>query len=212
MKLEDYKKIVPKIEKIAVKGLDEQIKLAPKNRLEEIKINKNAEYRNASVMALLYPKAGVMYMTLILRTTYSGKHSGQVALPGGKQELIDKSHWHTALREVEEEIGVSIKDVSLLKELTPLYIPVSNFKVFPFLAEAKKEIEFELQEEEVADIIEIPLEYFIKETAIQNVIVNINKETETEAPAFVYGKHKIWGATAMMLSELKALFIDCLEL
>jgi len=212
MKLEDFRNIVPKIKKIATKGLDEQIKLAPKNRLEEIKIDKAVNYRNASVMALIYPKDRIMHMALILRTEYNGKHSGQVAMPGGKQELTDNSHWDTALREVEEEIGVKIEDISFLKELTPLYIPVSNFKVFPFLAEAKKELIFNLQQSEVADLIEIPLHYFIKELNIENVIVNINRNAKIEVPAFVYKEHKIWGATAMMLSELKALFIDCMVL
>lgn len=212
MKVEDFKNIVPKIEKKALKGLEAQLKLAPKDRINELSLIEDENTRNASVMALVYPKKGVMHLALILRTEYNGNHSGQVALPGGKQEAFDESHWHTAMREVEEEIGVVTTDVSLIKNLTPLYVPVSKFKVYPFLAQSKKELNFTLQVSEVADLIEIPLNYFVFESNIEQISVKTSASQQIKAPAFIYKNHTIWGATAMILSELKVLFVDSMDL
>ena len=212
MKVDEFKKLVPKIEKIAVKGFDAQSKLVPENRIRELSLIKDDDARMASVMALVYPKKDIMHLALILRTEYKGSHSGQVAFPGGKQELSDKSHWHTAMREVEEEIGVSKSDVNLLKELTPVYVPVSKFRVHPFLAEANKELSFSLQASEVADLIEMPLEYFISKSNIEQISVKTSSSHQIKAPAFVYERHTIWGATAMILNELKVLFVDSMEL
>lgn len=212
MKLEDFKKIIPKIEKNEVKGLDVQKELAPKNRINELKTSNKEFVRNASVMALVYPKQEIMHLALILRTQYDGKHSGQVALPGGKQELTDDNHWGTAIREVEEEIGISHSEFKLLKELSCLYVPVSNFKVHPYLAMSNKELIFKLQESEVADLIEMPLDYFIFKSNIEHTNVKTSKETTIKAPAFIYQGHIIWGATAMILNELKTLFVDSMEL
>ena len=212
MKVEEFKKIVPKIDKIELKGFEAQSKLAPENRINELALQEDSNTRNASVMALIYPKQDVMHIALILRTQYEGKHSGQVALPGGKQEVFDESHWHTALREVEEEIGVPITEVNLLKELSSLYVPVSKFKVYPFLAESKNELRFTLQTSEVADLIEMPLDYFIFESNIEHITVKTSLSNSLKVPAFVYENHVIWGATAMILSELKVLFIDSMDL
>jgi len=212
MKLEDFKKIISKIEKNDVKGLDVQKELAPINRINELKKEKKGTVRNASVMALVYPKEQIMHLALIVRTEYDGKHSGQIALPGGKRELDDLNDWSTALREVEEEIGIVSVEIKLLKELTCLYVPVSNFKVHPFLAMSEKELIFKLQESEVADLIEMPLDYFIFESNVKQINVKSNNNNTIDVPGFIYEKYKIWGATAMILNELKTLFIDSMEL
>lgn len=212
MKIDEFKKLVPKIEKIEVRGFDAQSKLAPIGRIRELSTREDPNSRNASVMALVYPKHGIMHLALILRTEYKGSHSGQVALPGGKHEITDKTHWHTAMREVEEEIGVLSTEVSLLKELTSLYVPISKFKVHPFLAEAKKELSFTLQVSEVADLIEMPLDYFIFKSNIEETSVQTSTNHQIKAPAFTYENHTIWGATAMILNELKVLFVDSMDL
>lgn len=208
MRFEDFKNRVPTIENKELPGLDAQLKLAPMNRINELSLIEDKNTRNASVMALVYPKKDIMHLALILRAEYKGNHSGQVALPGGKQEAFDKNHWHTAMREVEEEIGVSTSDVEFIKELTPLYVPVSKFKVHPFLAVSKKELSFTLQVSEVADLIEMPLDYFIFESNIEQISIKTNSNHQINAPAFIYENHTIWGATAMILSELKVLLVD----
>ena len=212
MKLEDFKKIIPKIEKNEVKGLHAQKELAPDNRISEINTSNKKNIRYASVMALVYPKQGLMHFALILRTQYKGKHSGQIAFPGGKKDETDNNHWEAAVREVEEEIGIKSTEFKLLKELTCLYVPVSNFKVHPYLAFSEKELNFKIQEAEVEKLIEVPLDYFLFKSNVEQIKVRTSANTTIDAPAFIYENHKIWGATAMILNELKTLFIDSVEL
>ena len=135
-------------------------KMAPIERLEELtkqSLKKNNAKR-ASVMALFYPnKNGETHLALILRKTYKGVHSAQVGFPGGKQESSDLSSMHTALRETQEEIGVLQKDIIVLKKLTQIFIPPSNFFVEPFIGVCQNTPHFTLQQTEVEALIEVKL-------------------------------------------------------
>ena len=149
-------------------------------------------------------------MLLIKRATYNGNHSGQIAFPGGKKETFDASNWETAIRETEEEVGVLAKKINLLKKLTPVYVTVSNYKVFPFIGTIDYTPKFILQKDEVADVLKIPFSDFL---ALKTKLVTVSdpKNKEFVVPAFVFQSHVIWGATAMMLNELKMLFIEAME-
>ncbi|WP_010521117.1 NUDIX hydrolase [Aquimarina agarivorans] len=187
------------------------MQLSPKERVEFSKNYTTLKTREAGVMALLYPKKGVTYLVLILRTTYDGAHSGQVALPGGKREKSDYNLWETALREVEEEIGIRNSDITLIKPLTSLYVPTSDFRVYPFLATSTAVLQFTLQETEVAELIEMPLSYLIEHKKIDDVVIEVAKKKFLEVPAFEFKQQIIWGATAMILNELKQLLIDSFD-
>lgn len=181
------------------------IKMAP---LERVKIMEENSYdinsvRKAAVMMLFYPKNGVTHLLLIVRNSYPGVHSSQIAFPGGKVEEIDFDLKQTALRETHEEIGIHPNDIDVIRDFSSIYIPPSNFLVYPFLGVSQTELTFNLQEEEVAGIIELPLSALLDDTimSIKNLETSYSKLIEV--PVFQIEEHTVWGATAMMLSELK---------
>src|SRR5690606_34915901 len=135
--------------------------------------------RQGAVLALLYPKNGELYTVLILRNIYEGTHSGQVSFPGGKREVEDKSLWHTALREANEEVGIMVENVKLIGELTKVYIPPSRFLVTPFLAYTHEAPDFKRDRIEVQRIIETPVSIFLdSETICERMLFvsSMNKE------------------------------------
>ncbi|MEW7278380.1 CoA pyrophosphatase [Aquimarina sp. 2201CG1-2-11] len=168
--------------------------------------------RNAAVMMLFYPVKSSTHFVLILRPIYKGVHSGQVALPGGKVEKYDEDYTMTALRETEEEVGVEISKVKVLKPLTKVYIPPSNFWVHPFLGYTEDRPDFVIQEEEVAKVIEVPIQELLDENNVASKILSTSYAKNIEVPSFDLKGYTVWGATAMMLSELKTLFKTSLEL
>ena len=161
--------------------------------------------RVASVMALFYPKNKEWNMVFIERvaTNPNDRHSGQISFPGGKKDPEDHYPSQTALRETEEEIGVAANSIKLIGELTQLYIPVSNFLVYPFVGKIDYTPTFQPQVEEVADILEVPFEQFYAPNAIQTKDMTVGQGIKLRnVPYFHIQEKVIWGATAMMLSEL----------
>jgi 8-oxo-dGTP pyrophosphatase MutT (NUDIX family) len=152
---------------------------------------------------LFYPKEGETHLVLIVRNSYKGVHSSQIAFPGGKYEEGDVDFEQTALRETYEEIGVMSDKIHVLKAFTHLYIPPSNFMVYPFLGICMDEITFYPDSNEVADIIELPLTTFLSESIVVNAKIDTSYAESIEVPVFKIDEHIVWGATAMMLSELK---------
>lgn len=132
------------------------------------------------------------------------KHAGQISFPGGKKEE-GESILECALRETLEEIGITKEGYEIMGQLSELYIPVSNFLVYPFLAIAKKELSYTLEEEEVAGIIEIPVDHLMDPETLKYKDIHIGSRTIKNAPYFdLFGK-ALWGATAMISSEILAL-------
>ncbi len=199
---------VVKIKHLELFGEDSHAKMSPPYRLEladQMK-EKAKSAKRAGVMALFYPNfQGETYLVLILRKTYKGVHSAQVGFPGGKYEDEDKDLMVTAIRETEEEVGVPKSIVEVLKTMSPLYIPPSNFMVHPYLAISEVTPNFIKQESEVEDVIEVSLLDFLDETNSITTRVPTSFNVEVDVPAFKLNGHIVWGATAMMLSELKDL-------
>jgi len=183
-------------------------KMAPIERLKELtkqSLKKNKAKR-ASVMVLFYPnKAGETHLALILRKTYKGVHSAQVGFPGGRQEVSDLSSRHTALRETQEEIGVLQEDIRVLKKLTKIYIPPSNFFVEPFIGICEKTPQFILQQTEVEALIEVKISDLLDDGIYCTRRLSTSYATDIEVPAYILNTHVVWGATAMMLSEVREL-------
>lgn len=171
--------------------------------LNNLNIDKNKP-KKAAVMAVFYP--GMQEETkfvLILRKTYQGVHSNQVGFPGGRVEPEDRDLQHTALRETEEEVGIPQHEVEVIKELTRLYIPPSNFWVHPFMGIMKRTPVLVPQEEEVESVLEVNLADFMSDSCLTRETLSTSYAKEIEVPAFLLGGHVVWGATAMMLSEMK---------
>ncbi|MCB0621493.1 MAG: CoA pyrophosphatase [Saprospiraceae bacterium] len=161
--------------------------------------------RIACVLALLYPQRAGWHLALIERmaSNPNDRHGGQISFPGGKQEKDDPSLLFTALRETEEEIGVPAQGVNVLGELTELYIPVSNFIVHPFVGYLDFTPEFQPQPEEVRSIVEVPLSLLQDPTSIQTTDLRLAPNLVLkQVPYYNVGGKVVWGATAMMLSEL----------
>ena len=164
----------------------------------------------AAVMMLFYPKNNSTHLVLIVRNSYEGVHSAQIAFPGGKCEFEDENFACTALRETHEEIGIRPDKIEILKPFTELYIPPSNFMVHPFLGICKEEPVFIPQPSEVAHIIELPLTTFLNAAIVVDEKLSTSYADNISVPAFKIEEYIVWGATAMMLNELKEVLKEVL--
>jgi 8-oxo-dGTP pyrophosphatase MutT (NUDIX family) len=153
----------------------------------------------AAVLVLLYPVKGEIHLVLMKRNEYDGPHSGQVSFPGGAWEADDLSLKQTAIRETREEIGIQ-EDIEILGALTPLHIQVSNFLVNPFVGWTDKTPIFQPDRSEVQYVIEASLRELL-DPAMRGSETLHRHGRAMEAPFYHVGKDKIWGATAMILSE-----------
>ncbi|MGC1632200.1 MAG: CoA pyrophosphatase [Gelidibacter sp.] len=208
MNFDTFLKSISKIEHIPLPGQASQVKMSPSFRIQLIEQQKEIikDARKAGVMALFYPDLEQnTCLILILRKTYSGVHSAQVGFPGGKLEMEDPSLKYAALRETFEEVGVPIENMTVLKAMTSVYIPPSNFMVYPFLGITLQTPLFLKQDDEVEDLIEVTLDDFLNDANVGSQMLMTSLEKEVEVPVFMLNGHTVWGATAMMLSELKDL-------
>lgn len=201
----DFIKTLSDLAKIELPNLISHKKMAPLDRiklLEQYSTDK-PDAKNAAVMMLLYPKNNKTHLALIKRNEYPGVHSSQIAFPGGKVEIDDESFKHAAVRETHEEIGVHPEKFMVIRNLSTVYIPPSNYLVHPFLGISNHELNFILQEDEVAGLIETPLQIVLDDSIIVTKNMATSYANNIEIPAFEIDGHLVWGATAMMLSELK---------
>jgi len=205
----DYNLFLNNIEKIkasSLGGLEAQFNLAPKLRLSysEEKI-KSLNPKNAAVLALFYPdQLGKTHFLLTLRASYNGTHSSQISFPGGKYDMNDISLKNTALRETYEEVGISINNVSIFKQMTDVFIPPSNFLVTPFLGYLNESPTFKINHE-VEEIISISLNDLLDESSISSTTLSTSYAKNIKVPCFLLNSYVVWGATAMMLNEIKKL-------
>ncbi len=183
-------------------GKDAQIKMAHFFRKKDLEIPN--DHKKAAVLILLYKKENKTYFALMKRTSRYGndKHKGQISFPGGQFEIGDKDFSITAKRETEEELGVPFKEINIIGQLSQLYIPVSNFLVYPYIGTLENTPNFIPDTDEVEEILEVELE----------TIRDIKNKKETEltlpsgiklqnVPFYNANGNIVWGATAMILSE-----------
>lgn len=214
MEFKKFKESVSKVKNLELPGEEIQYKMAPIERLQELKrkaLEMNSA-KKAGVLALFYPDVFEQAkLILILRKTYKGVHSAQVGFPGGKFEKQDTSLEDTALRETQEEIGVPKKDITIFKQLTKMYVPPSNFIVQPFLGITQSTPNFMLQETEVEALIEVAISHFMEDSILISKKITTSYATDLVVPAYLLNNHVVWGATAMMLSEIRQLLKQVLE-
>ncbi len=204
MTFDEFVHLTPKIAKVSLPATVSHLKMSPvERRLQLLNHDYNVEVaREAAVMMLIYPQNDTAMIALIVRNSYKGVHSSQVAFPGGKVEK-DESLLNAALRETYEEIGVDPKDIKIVCSFSNVFIPPSNFNVFPFLGFCTSQPKFIPDPREVAAMALFPLSDILDDNSLtmQNVIASYS--TDIVVPAFKLGETVIWGATAMMLQELK---------
>lgn len=213
MKFKKFLDLVPKINNLPLPGKKAQFAMAPMERIKQLtETDINAfNPRQAAVMALFYERNEETYIILILRKTYKGVHSNQVGFPGGKIEDEDKNLLETAMRETHEEVGVPQKDIEFIKEMTNIYIPPSNFWVQCFMGITHTNPHFVAQADEVEALIEVPLKELLHPKATSTDTITTSYVTDLEVPVFILKEHVVWGATAMMLNEIKEILLQAVK-
>jgi len=165
--------------------------------------------RRAAVAILVYANAGRPCVPLTLRPDYMPVHAGQVCLPGG---LVDagESTETAALRELEEELGVTAEGVEVVGPLSPIYVFGTRFHIEPWLLYAPARPAFRPSEFEVAELLEVPLEH-LADPACRGRHPRETRGVTQSVPHFQFGRHSIWGATAMILAEFVALWRQAVD-
>jgi 8-oxo-dGTP pyrophosphatase MutT (NUDIX family) len=155
-------------------------------------------WRRAAVLVPLYVRDGSLWVVLTRRTETLEHHRGQISFPGGAEEEEDGTLLATALRETEEEIGISAADVRVLGSLSPL-TTVTDFYVEPFVGAIPYPYVFRPAEAEIAEVVEVPVAALLDPSALERRAL-----PDRDGPVLFYhhGAHVIWGATASMLKEL----------
>lgn len=161
----------------------------------------NERTRRSAVLILFYPYRGEIYLPLILRPAYEGVHGGQMAFPGGRYERTDESLVRTALREAQEEIGIRLTDVQVIGSLTELFIPPSNFWVQPVVGVMNHKPDFYPDPREVDSVFEVNLSELTDAAIIGTQQLDVRGHL-VDAPFYQLQHRRVWGATAMIISEL----------
>ncbi len=157
----------------------------------------------SSVAILFFPgNNGVPNIVFIKRVEYKGVHSGQISFPGGKSEKSDKDLYETAYRELFEEIGVERQSCETLGLLTELFVPPSNFIINPVVTAMQEVPILKMDPREVAEILTVPFDFFMESNAVSMNEVITSDMMSLKVPGYLVNNHIIWGATAMILSEL----------
>lgn len=186
-------------------GRAAQYNMAPQPRPGgELDDSPNPDARQSSVLILFYPYEDTVYFPLILRPTSPGVHSGQIGLPGGGFEAGDSDLFHTALREAQEEIGIDPSLITILGQLTTLYVRPSNNLVLPVVGWAAERPTFLPDPREVALLIEASLLEFLNPANRRTEVWELAART-ANVPFFGVQNQTVWGATAMILGELLVL-------
>ena len=167
----------------------------------------NERTRKSAVLICFYPYQNRIFLPLILRPQYDGVHAGQMAFPGGRMERIDENLTRTALREAQEETGIRVSDVQVLGLLTELFIPPSNFYVQPVVGVLPYRPDFYPDPREVEAMVEVDLDTLIDKTIIGDSQLEVRGIT-VDAPYYQIQNYRVWGATAMMISELLAVISE----
>jgi 8-oxo-dGTP pyrophosphatase MutT (NUDIX family) len=160
----------------------------------------------SGVMMMCYPEDDQLNLVFIKRTEDGRIHSGQIAFPGGRFDSdSDNNTLDTAIRETEEEVGIMLSRDDVLCRLSPLFIPPSGFLVDPYLIFLNQKPVLKASPDEVAGILYVPFDCFLSKQTIQQSEFSTIRGV-VKAPCWVWNDIRIWGATAIILSEL-----GCLE-
>lgn len=178
-------------------GLPAQLRLSPRPR--DPGITHEEAPRPGGVVLLLYPHRQHLHLVLTRRADTLSNHKGQISLPGGQRDPGETPEV-TALRELHEELGIEPDQVDVLGRLTPLYIPPSNYCIYPVVGYVAERPCFRPNPAEVAHVLEVPLSALLDPDTVREEEWSLRDEA-VRVPFFAIAGHKVWGATAMVLAE-----------
>lgn len=186
------------------------LRMSPTNRpLSSLALKNAVDVRDSAVAVVLYRNKDQIECILTQRPEYDGNHGGQVSFPGGKKDPEDKDLEETARRECFEEIGIPKNEGLLLGQLTEVYIPVSGFLVKPFVYFHQELPQLKKDEREVAEILTFPLFDLKKEERISSTEIHLrNGMIYKNIPYFDLADKKVWGATALILNEIREILLE----
>lgn len=186
-------------------GEEAHLPMSPSGRGKSSELFKETDfYKISSVAVILVQAEDGLKIILTQRMDYEGAHSGQISFPGGRKEDLDTELWNTAIRETQEEIGVQLHSENLLGKLTNVYIPVSGFLVYPFVFYLEEQPCF-TNNYEVKETFFITDEQLLNEHSVSKMSVSVSSKFNMIVPCFNIENRQIWGATAIILNELKVL-------
>ena len=189
-------------------GEEAQFRMAPRARLRmKEALSRTSRLQQSAVLLYLFPDQDDWRLVLMKRPDYDGAHGGQVSIPGGRLEP-GENHTQAALREFEEETGISVSSSQLLGRLSELFIAPSGFLVKPFVACAQERPRFDPDPVEVEQIIELTVSALMSEATVRWGRVRLDSDGQAETPYFDVEGHMVWGATALSLSEFKEILGD----
>ena len=172
-------------------------------------LERKPDYRKSAVALILFPEDEAIKSILIQRPDYNGTHGGQVSFPGGKMDDTDIDLEFTARREAFEEINLPIEAGNFLGKMSEIYIPPSNFLVEPNVFYVNELPELIGDEREVQSIITFNIFDLLHPDSFKvGDIRNINHLTRKNIPYFEIQEHKVWGATGMILAEMKEIILQ----
>ena len=186
------------------------LRMSPLKRpLSSFAIKEAETIRESAVAIILFPNENTHHCILIQRPIYDGTHSGQVSFPGGKKDLEDIHLEFTARREAFEEVGVELTENLLVGELTDVFIPVSGFKVKPFIYYHETLPSLKADEREVSEIFTFTIDELLNNDSFSTMEIKFpNGITQKNIPCFNLSNKQIWGATALILNELRELILN----
>ncbi len=180
-----------------------------RQRIEAMKKDNNPKL--SGVAAIVYREETDANILLIERQSYEGVHSAQIGFPGGKKEDIDNDLESTARREMQEEVGIPSDEPTLIRKLSKVYIPPSRFLVQPYLFHLEALPKLILDSREVKLLVKFPIKQLLEDSTVQNGSIQMTEGLKIKTPYFFVEGHKVWGATAMMLNELKLILKSSLK-
>ncbi len=181
-------------------GWDSHKRYMPIQGLQNINYKSNGNLKKGAVLACLYEENDEIMTILIERTQDTSPHSGQIAFPGGRYEDFDKTQIKTAFREAWEEVDLKPEELEHLGQLSSIDIPVSGYTVLPVVAWHNNIPELKGNPQEVASLIQTPLIPLMNSLKIEKIPV---RQREVTTPCFIAQDYIVWGATAMVLGELR---------
>jgi 8-oxo-dGTP pyrophosphatase MutT (NUDIX family) len=160
-------------------------------------------WRQSAVLLLVYPRAHRDYIVFMRRTDQVAHHKGQIALPGGAQDLTDPDITYTALREAHEELGIEPDHVEVRGLMPPVYARISSFIINPVIGRLRPGFDvpaFHPNPDEVAEVIEVPVDA-LRAKGAHRVEQRSHEGITYSVHFYEYGPYEIWGATGRILNE-----------